>query len=157
MKFVTLTTDFGVQDGYAGVLRGVIWSIAPQAQIADLSHNVGPQNILQGAILLKQHCNYFPAGTVHVGVVDPGVGTSRRPIAARIGKYYFTGPDNGLCSLLIEAAENNGEDVEIVHLNQRAYWLQEVSSVFHGRDIFAPAAAHLLNGVELSTAGNTHR
>jgi len=153
MGCITLTTDFGLHDGYAGVMRGVIWGIAPLARVADLSHQVGPQNILEGALILSRHGRFFPPGTIHIGVVDPGVGTPRRPIAARLGGQYFTGPDNGLCSLLLDEAEKAGGSVEIIHLDQPRYWLPEVSAVFHGRDIFAPVAAHLLNGVPLNKMG----
>jgi len=147
-------TDFGLRDGNVGVMRGVIWGISPGVSIADLSHLVGPQNIVEGALILGRSAPYFPEGTVHVVVVDPGVGTARRPIAARFGKQHFVGPDNGLCTLLLERAQGNGEPVEIVHLNRTKYWLPDVSHVFHGRDIFSPVAAHLANGVPLLDLGD---
>jgi S-adenosylmethionine hydrolase len=146
-------TDFGLRDGNVGVMRGVIWGIAPGVSIADLSHLVGPQNILEGALILDRSAPYFPKGTVHVAVVDPGVGTDRRPIAARFGKQRFVGPDNGLCTLLLERAERQKEPVEMVHLNRPAYWLPVISHVFHGRDIFSPVAAHLANGIPLHELG----
>ena len=153
MNFITLMTDFGTRDGYTGVMKGVIYRVAPSAQIADLTHEITAQNILEGALVWNRSVEFFPAGTVNVGVVDPGVGTHRRPIAARIGDYFFVCPDNGLITLpLLQARERNAP-VEIVHLNQPRYWLPEVSNVFHGRDIFAPVAAHLAVGVPLQELG----
>jgi S-adenosyl-L-methionine hydrolase (adenosine-forming) len=134
-------------------MKGVIWSIAPDTQIADISHSIHAQNIMEGALALSRSAPYFPPGTVHVAVVDPGVGTNRRPIAAHLGAHYFVGPDNGLFTLLLERAENNGEIIEIVHLDQPRYWLANISNVFHGRDIFSPVAAHIVNGVPLSSLG----
>jgi len=154
LKFISLLTDFGLQDGYAGVLKGVIWQIAPDAQVADITHNIAPQNILEGALLLGRAAPYFPPGTVHVAVVDPGVGTHRRPIAARLGEQYYVCPDNGLLTVLIERAAQLGETMQFVHLDRPQYWLPKVSNVFHGRDIFAPVAAHLANGVTLQEVGS---
>ncbi len=153
MKLITLLTDFGMLDGYVGVLKGVIWGIAPDAQIADLTHLVQPQNVLEGALTLQRCAAFFPPGTVHLAVVDPGVGTRRRPMAARLGESFFVGPDNGLAGLLLEDARQSGAAVEAVHLTQPQFWLPVVSNVFHGRDIFAPVAAHLVNGVPLSELG----
>jgi hypothetical protein len=134
-------------------MKGVIWGIAPGVQIADISHALKAQDILQGALALRRALLYFPAGTVHVVVVDPGVGTSRRPLAGRLGDQYFVGPDNGLFSLVLEQAEGQGQAIEWVHLTRGEYWLPRVSAVFHGRDVFAPVAAHLANGVLLSALG----
>ncbi|HPH95797.1 MAG TPA: SAM-dependent chlorinase/fluorinase [Anaerolineaceae bacterium] len=156
MAFITLLTDFGVRDGYAGVLKGVIWKIAPEAQIADITHAISPQNILEGAMALDKTVPFFPAGTIHVAVVDPGVGTKRESVAARLGDAIVVGPDNGLFSLLLERAENLGQPVEVVKLDKPAFWLPDVSHVFHGRDIFAPVAAHLANGVSLKEIGSPH-
>jgi S-adenosylmethionine hydrolase len=156
-RIVTLMTDFGLKDGNVGVMKGVIWSIAPQVQIADLSHLVSPQNIPEAALLLVRSAPYFPPGTVHVVVVDPGVGTSRLPVAVQIGKpgseQYYVGPDNGTLTLWLERAEQNSESVRAARLDQPRYWLPEVSHVFHGRDIFAPSAAHLAAGVPLEELG----
>jgi len=157
MGWITLTTDFGLEDGYAGILKGVIWRIAPAAQVADLSHAVSPQDILGGALVLECATPYFPTGTVHIAVVDPGVGTRRRPIAAHIGECYFVGPDNGLCTLLLRRAEELCQPVQIVRLNNPRYWLDDVSSSFHGRDIFAPVGAHIANGVPLGELGDAVR
>jgi len=147
LPFFTLTTDFGLKDGFAAVLKGVIWGICPEAQIADISHSIAPQNVLEGAFTLWRAYTFFPAGTVHIAVVDPGVGTRRRPIAARLGEYTFVGPDNGLFTPIYNDASRLGWVVEIVHLTNERYWLPAVSHIFHGRDIFAPVAAHLANGV----------
>lgn len=153
MKIITLLTDFGTRDGYTGVMRGVIYGIAPDAQIADITHTIRPQNILEGALVWNRSYPFFPEGTVHVAVVDPGVGTQRRPIAARIGNHFFVCPDNGLLTPMLKEAENNHQLVEVVHLDQPRFWLPQVSNVFHGRDIFSPAAAHLANGVRLVELG----
>jgi len=154
MRFISLLTDFGLKDGYVGVMKGVIWGIAPQVQIADITHLIQPQNVLEGALALGRAAPYFPVDSVHVAVVDPGVGTARRPIAARLGAHYFVGPDNGLCTLLVAQARQAGGPVCFVHLDQPRYWLDEISNVFHGRDIFAPVAAHLVNGVPLESLGS---
>ncbi len=153
MTVITLLTDFGIRDGYPGVMKGVIWKIAPEVQIADISHTIKPQNILHGALALERTTHFFPAGTIHVAVVDPGVGTIRRPIGLHLGEQYFIGPDNGLFTLVLERAESDHEQVKVVHLDQSQYWLPEVSHVFHGRDIFAPCAAHLATGVPLEKLG----
>jgi S-adenosyl-L-methionine hydrolase (adenosine-forming) len=154
MSIITLTTDFGLKDGNVGVMKGVILGIAPQAQIVDLSHLIGPQNVREAALILARSAPYFPPATIHVVVVDPGVGTSRRPVAAQVGSQRFVLPDNGLLTILLERAEQAGKPVEIVHLDQPTYWLPDVSHVFHGRDIFAPAAAHLAAGVPLENLGS---
>lgn len=153
VRIVTLTTDFGLKDGNVGVMKGVIWGIAPQVHIADLSHGVAPQNIREAGFILVRCVPYFPPGTIHVVVVDPGVGTERRHLAARLGTQYFVGPDNGVITALLEYAEERNWDIELVHANRREYWLHEVSHVFHGRDVFAPIAAHLANGVALKSLG----
>jgi S-adenosylmethionine hydrolase len=154
VKVITLLTDFGLSDGYPGVMKGVIYSIAPDAKIVDLSHLVPPQDVREAGLILKRSYPFFPQGTVHIAVVDPGVGTARRPIAARIGSQYFVCPDNGLLTQVLAEAEKNAGSVEIVHLDQPRFWLKDISNVFHGRDIFSPAAAHLANGVRLGDLGS---
>ena len=154
MSIITLTTDFGLKDGNVGVMKGVIWGIAPQAQIADISHLIAPQNVAEASLILLRSATYFPLESVHVVVVDPGVGTARRPMAARVGSWYYVGPDNGALTLLLEHAGQAGWLVSLVHLDRPQYWLSDVSHVFHGRDIFAPAAAHLANGVALAELGS---
>jgi S-adenosyl-L-methionine hydrolase (adenosine-forming) len=153
MTVITLLTDFGLSDGYPGVMKGVIWKIAPNVQIADITHAIQAQDILQGAIALARATAYFPPGTIHVAVVDPGVGTQRRPIGLQLGEHYFIGPDNGLFTLVLERAEAQEDTIKIVHLNKTEYWLPDVSRVFHGRDIFAPTAAHLALGTRLEEMG----
>lgn len=153
MGCISLLTDFGLEDGNVGVMKGVIWGIAPSVQIADLSHHIRPQDIHQAAFVLARAAPYFPEGSIHLVVVDPGVGTDRRAIAARIGTYKFVGPDNGVVARLLEYAESRGWPAHFVDLDQPKYWLSEVSHVFHGRDIFAPVAAHLANGAPLSSMG----
>jgi S-adenosylmethionine hydrolase len=153
MTVITLLTDFGLRDGYPGVMKGVIWKIAPEVQIADISHSIKPQNIYQGALALARTAPFFPPGTIHVAVVDPGVGTTRRPIGLHLGEQYFIGPDNGLFTLVLERAENQGDAKKVVHLNHSEYWLTNVSRVFHGRDIFSPCAAHLARGIALEMMG----
>jgi S-adenosyl-L-methionine hydrolase (adenosine-forming) len=153
MTTLTLTTDFGIKDGFVGTMKGVIWSICPAVQIADISHTIAPQNVLEGAFALWRAYPFFPAGSVHVAVIDPGVGTLRRPLAARLGSHFFVGPDNGLFTPIYEDAEKNGWPLEIVHLTNRKYFLAQVSRTFHGRDIFAPVGAHLANGVPLADLG----
>lgn len=153
MTCITVMTDFGIKDGNVGVMKGVIWGIAPNVQIADLSHMIAPQNISEAALILSRSAPYFPPGTIHVVVVDPGVGTHRRPMAARLGTQYFVGPDNGILTMWLERALAQNLETQFVHLDRPEYWLPQVSHVFHGRDIFAPAAAHLARGVPLSELG----
>jgi S-adenosylmethionine hydrolase len=153
MPILTITTDFGTKDGFVGTLKGVIWSICPSAQIADISHEIAPQNIMEGAFALWRAYPFFPDGTVHLAVVDPGVGTSRRPVAARIGGHIFVGPDNGLFTPIYEDGEKKGWVIEIVQLINPKYFLPDISRTFHGRDIFAPVAAHLANGIPLRELG----
>jgi S-adenosylmethionine hydrolase len=145
--------DFGIKDGNVGVMKGVILGIAPNAQIVDLSHTISPQNIGEAALVLARSAPYFPPGTIHVVVVDPGVGTARRHIAARLGEQFYVCPDNGILTLLLERAETEGWRVEIVHTNKPQFWLPVVSHVFHGRDVFSPVAAHLANGLPLQALG----
>lgn len=154
MKVITLLTDFGLSDGYPGVMKGVIYRIAPDVKIVDISHLVPAQDVHEASLILNRSYSYFPEGTVHVAVVDPGVGTSRRPIAARLGSQFFVCPDNGLLTHTLIQCEKVGDPVEIVHLDQPHFWLAEVSHVFHGRDIFSPVAAHLANGIPLHQLGS---
>ncbi|MEZ6109866.1 MAG: SAM-dependent chlorinase/fluorinase [Pirellulaceae bacterium] len=146
---VTLTTDFGEVGSYVGQMKGVILSLARQAAIVDITHSIGPQNVRQAAMILDEATRRFPAGTVHVAVIDPGVGTARRILAARIGSQYYVAPDNGLLSLLASRYEGN----VFVELTERKYWLPEVSATFHGRDIMAPVAARLLGGLAIEWLG----
>jgi S-adenosylmethionine hydrolase len=153
MNIITLTTDFGLKDGNVGVMKGVILGIAPQVQIVDLSHLIQPQDILEAGLILRRSAPYFPAGTIHLVVVDPGVGTQRRPLAARIGTQFYVGPDNGTITMLVEYSRAHNWEVGFLHLDRPNAWLETVSHVFHGRDIFAPVAAHLANGISLDELG----
>ena len=153
MKIISLTTDFGNLDGFVGVMKGVIWGIAPDAHIADVTHDIPPQNIRQGAYALWRAVPYFPPGSVHIAVVDPGVGTHRRPIGVKIGDQQFILPDNGLITPILEDAEQSGQSIQMVHLTNPKYWLPNVSRTFHGRDIFAPTGAYLATGVPLLDMG----
>jgi len=146
---VTLTTDFGTRDPWVGIMKGVILDICPEARLVDLSHDIAPQDVLEGALCLEAAADFFPAGTIHLAVVDPGVGSSRRPLALRAAGRCYVGPDNGLFTLVIERAGA----VEAVELTAREYRLPAVSRTFHGRDLFAPAAAHLASGVPLGRLG----
>ncbi|HEX6291622.1 MAG TPA: SAM-dependent chlorinase/fluorinase [Herpetosiphonaceae bacterium] len=151
---VTLTTDFGLEDTYVGIMKGVILSITRQTQIIDYTHGIRPGNIVEGAYLLSTGYRYFPRGTVHVAVVDPGVGSSRRAIAFQTPDVAFVGPDNGLFGLVIEDLYREwGGDVRIIELTEARFWLPHISATFHGRDIFAPVAAHIVAGVPLAALG----
>jgi S-adenosylmethionine hydrolase len=146
---LTLTTDYGGEGPYVAQMKGVILGLAPGTQMVDVSHAVSPQNIAEGAYLLSTLIDAFPPGTVHLAVVDPGVGTGRRPIAARIGDHWFVAPDNGLLSGVLSG---RAADL-IVELTNPALLRKTISATFHGRDIFAPAAAHLLNGGDARELG----
>jgi len=163
---ITLTTDFGLEDPYVAAMKGVILATNPEATIVDISHAVRPQAIEQGAFLLASAWPYFPNGSLHVGVVDPGVGTERRALAVRTPAATFVGPDNGLLSPALpdevrEAAWGHDQPVPVrlpagyraVSLTNEAYLRQPVSSTFHGRDIFAPVAGHISRGVRLEELG----
>jgi S-adenosylmethionine hydrolase len=146
---ITLTTDFGYQDPFVGIMKGVIASINPKARVIDITHGIPPQDILAGALTLRHSVIYFPPGTIHVAVVDPGVGSARRPLLIECAGNYFIGPDNGVLSLALE----NARPTHIVHLSNPTYHLQPTSTTFHGRDIFAPASAHLSLGIPVSAFG----
>lgn len=150
---LTLLTDFGLRNHFAGVMKGVIAEIAPQAKIIDISHQVDSNNVYEAARILKNTAPYFPAGTVHVAVVGAGVDPFRRMLAAQIGSQFFVAPDNGLLTPLIQDARENGKDMFIAALNQPQYWLPKPDSTFQFRDILAPIGAHLVNGVPLRKLG----
>ncbi|HVP49303.1 MAG TPA: SAM-dependent chlorinase/fluorinase [Bryobacteraceae bacterium] len=145
---ITLITDFGLSDHYAGVMRGVILGICPQAEIVDISHEVGAYEVVEGAFLLAQTYPYFPRGTVHVVVIDPGVGTARRPIVAEAAGQRFVAPDNGVLSMMYAR-----EKPKARWITAEKYFLKPVSQTFHGRDIFAPVGAHLARGIAPAKMG----
>ena len=147
---IALLTDFGTRDGYPGIMRGVILGIAPASAVVDLTHDIPPQDVAAGAWVLSTAWRYFPRGTIFLGVVDPGVGSARRAVALRAGERLFVGPDNGLFSLVTTQAPAE----EAVTLDNPRYRLPQPSATFHGRDIFAPAAAHLAVGVPLAALGS---
>ena len=146
---ITLTTDFGLKDPYAAEMKAVILGICPAAVIVDITHEISKFNVRMGAYVLASAAPYFPKGTIHVAVVDPGVGTRRRSILIQTKKGFFVGPDNGLLAL---AAENQGIK-HIYEITNLKFMLSKVSSTFHGRDVFAPAAAHLASGVNPAEFG----
>ena len=150
MPIVTLLTDFGLQDSYVAQMKGVVLSIAQSCTLVDISHSIAAQNVLAGAAVLREAAVCFPPRTVHVAVVDPGVGTSRRLVAAKIADQFFVLPDNGLLTHLLRdfALE------QAVELTNRRFWRSTISSTFHGRDIMAPVAAHLATGTRLSDLGS---
>lgn len=141
---ITLTTDFGLKDPYVAEMKAIIFDLCPNAVIVDITHEIAKFNIRMGAYMLATAVPYFPEGSIHVGVVDPGVGTLRRPIVIQTRQGFFIGPDNGL---LVLAAEKQGI-TRIHELTNPRFMLPKVSHTFHGRDVFAPVAAHLINGVQ---------
>lgn len=159
-RIITLTTDFGLDDPYVGIMKGVILGINPDAVIVDITHSVGPQDVVEGAFVLSTSFAYFPTSTIHVVVVDPGVGGRRAALLIETSHGLFIGPDNGVLSWatgFAPAGRTSGRLVadikHIFELTNRRCWLPEISSTFHGRDIFAPVAAHLSVGAQPSQCG----
>ncbi len=146
---ITLLTDFGTADAYVGLMKGVILGLAPDARLVDLTHAIPPQSVEIGALVLRSAVPYFPEGSIHLAVVDPGVGSGRAAVAVQTRRAWFVGPDNGL---LAPAAESDGIE-RVIELRNPRYGLAEVSHTFHGRDVFAPAAAHLAAGVAAEELG----
>lgn len=147
---ITLTTDFGSSDTFVAVMKGVMLSICPAARFIDLTHDIPPHDVMAGAIALESACEYFPAGAIHLAVVDPGVGADRAALAIETGRAIFVGPDNGLFSLVLQRASLK----RAVALTNERWHRQPVSATFHGRDIFAPVAAHLANGASFDELGD---
>ena len=141
-RIVTLTTDFGTSDHFVGTIKGVILGIQPASEIVDITHNVQPFNVADGAFTIAQAYRYFPKKTIHVVVVDPGVGSTRRPVLAEAAGQYFIAPDNGVLSMVLPA-----QNSRVRHITNQRYFLQPLSRTFHGRDVFAPVAAHLASGI----------
>lgn len=146
---ITLLTDFGTTDPYAGIMKGVIASICPQATVVDITHDIAPQDVLEAADVLEYAFAYFPPGTIHVAVVDPGVGGQRAVAAVEAGEFLFVAPDNGLLGPVLDQAAAG----RAVRVNNPEFFRHPVSRTFHGRDIFAPVAAHLARGVDLDALG----
>jgi S-adenosylmethionine hydrolase len=149
MRTITLTTDFGIDDWFVGTMKGVIATISPDVAVVDITHAIAGGDIRAGAFALAVSYKYFPRGTVHVAIVDPGVGSKRRAIAIQTERYFFVGPDNGVLSFALRGEKIN----RIRTLENKAYFLEPVSQTFHGRDVFAPVAAHLARGVEIARLG----
>jgi S-adenosylmethionine hydrolase len=149
-RIVTLTTDFGLIEHYVGAMKGVISGINPHARIVDITNGVQSFDVLDGAIAISQAYHYFPPYTVHIVIVDPGVGGPRRPILAIAGQHLFVAPDNGILSLVYEREER----VSVRHITSEHYFRQPVSNTFHGRDVFAPVAAYVSKVVEITKFGD---
>lgn len=147
-SIITLTTDFGLQDHYVSVMKAVILGINPVVRLVDVSHQIPPQDIMAGAWVVRNASMQFPPGTVHLVVVDPGVGTRRDPVAIRIKDQIFVGPDNGIFSLIADEFE-----YKAWRLTNQEFWVKNPSNTFHGRDIFSPVAAHIAMGVPLEELG----
>ena len=146
---ITLLTDFGDRDGFTGIMKGIIAGINPDAGVIDISHQIEQGDINSAAFVLASSYKYFQEKSIHVVVVDPGVGSQRRPILVQTQNYYFIAPDNGVLKWIY--AEN--KNVNVYHLNNPKYFLPEISQTFHGRDVFAPIAAHLSNGIAVTKLG----
>ena len=146
---ITLLTDFGTADGYVAAMKGVIASIAPKVRVDDAAHDVAPGDVMGAALALKRYWQLYPTGSIHVVVVDPGVGSDRRGIALEADDRFCVGPDNGVFTHVLRDAER----VNVVSLESREFFRPAVAATFHGRDIFAPVAAHLASGVSLSRLG----
>ncbi len=146
---ITFMSDFGLEDAYVGIVKGVILGINPRTRIIDITHQIPHGSISDAAFVLQDACRFFPEGTVHLAVIDPGVGTARRCIAVQTERHFFVGPDNGLFWPIIDRHSSP----RIVHLNESRYFRSEISDTFHGRDIFAPVAAHLSAGLALHLLG----
>jgi S-adenosylmethionine hydrolase len=171
-RVITLTTDFGTGDGYVASMKGVILGINPQASVVDISHSVEPQFIRQASFIMHTSCRYFPEGSIHIVVVDPGVGSHRRAVILKTPSAYFVTPDNGTLSYILhEVAETQGahnrsmtnqatsravpDGCEAVSLTKKEYWRHPVSATFHGRDVFAPVAAHLSLDIPIMEFGES--
>ncbi len=149
-RIITLTTDFGEGSPYVAEMKGVILSSYADAKVVDISHSVAPQNIREGALVLEQTTPHFPPGSIHIAVVDPGVGTDRRVVYACIDQRHYLAPDNGLLGLLIRRRRASS----LIALTKQIYWRPDVSNTFHGRDMMAPVAAHLALGVDPQKLGD---
>lgn len=150
MSIITLLTDFGTKDAYVGVMKGVMLSINPSAKVVDVCHYIDPQDLIAAAYLINSSYRYFPKGTIHIIVVDPGVGGSRSIVAVKLSGHIFLAPDNGVLTLLMD----EGEVDTIVRVENSRYFLDSISRTFHGRDIFAPVGSHVSMGVPIEKLGS---
>jgi len=153
LPVITLLTDFGTADYFVGAVKGAILSVNPQAVIADITHEIPPQDVEAAAFTLLAAYPTFPPQTIHVAVVDPGVGSERRPIVVKAGTQFFVGPDNGIFTYIYDREPSH----RVVHVTSDRYFRSSVSATFHGRDVFAPVAAHLARGVALGSSGPPSR
>ncbi len=149
MSIITLISDFGVEDAYVGIMKGVILSINPSAVIVDITHHIAPQDIVNGAYTIKSSYKYFPAGTVHIIVVDPGVGSERAIVVLEMMGQFFLAPNNGVSTLLM----GEGKIDSIIEVKNKRYFLKSISQTFHGRDIFAPVGAYISTGMDIMKLG----
>ena len=149
MSVISILSDFGTDDEYVGVMKGVMLSICPSVSIVDITHQIAPQDIHQAAYLIPSYYHFFPEGTVHIVVVDPGVGSQRSILAVNHREHFFIAPDNGVLTLLLNAEKSD----TIIRVDNSAYFLEPLSSTFHGRDIFAAVGAHLSCGTKLEALG----
>ncbi|MEW6068727.1 MAG: SAM-dependent chlorinase/fluorinase [Nitrospirota bacterium] len=147
---ITLTTDFGYKDPFAGIMKGVILNINPSATVVDITHNISPQNIIEASFVIETSFSSFPPKTIHVVVVDPAVGSARRPILVVTDRHYFIGPDNGVFSQIYKLTEA----LMVIHITSEHYFLSKRSSTFHGRDIFAPVAGWLSKNIDITKFGD---
>ena len=153
VPLITLLTDFGVVDHFVAAVKGAILTANPDARIVDITHDIPPHDIEAAAFTLLAACASFPPGTIHLAVVDPGVGSARRPLLIKLGEQFFVGPDNGIFSYVCESGENSGVTPEPFHVTKKKYFRPVVSKTFHGRDVFAPVAAALSLGVKPAELG----
>jgi S-adenosyl-L-methionine hydrolase (adenosine-forming) len=151
-NIITLTTDFGLRDPFVGIMKGVILGIAPDVDLVDITHDIPSYDILDAAFMIDTAYRYFPAGTIHVIVVDPGVGSTRRPIAASAKDHIFVAPDNGLLSYILQS-DTATSSPSAYWIKNQSLFLNAISQTFHGRDIFAPVAAHLALGTPIESVG----
>jgi S-adenosyl-L-methionine hydrolase (adenosine-forming) len=149
MAIITLLTDFGLRDHFVAAMKGVLLKLNPELTLVDISHMIPPQDIYSGAFTLSQSCFYFPAGTIHLAVVDPGVGTARKALAVTAGGHFFVAPDNGLLTHILESQE----DCTAYEITAEHYYNKPVSPTFHGRDVLAPIAAWISRGIPLPQLG----
>lgn len=149
MSIITLITDFGIEDAYVGVMKGVALSINSSATFVDITHHINPQDIVQAAYIIKSSYKYFPEGTVHMIVVDPGVGSERAIIALEMKGQFFLAPDNGVLTLLMD----EGKIDSLARVENKRFFLKTISQTFHGRDIFAPVSANISQGIKIKELG----
>ena len=156
-QIITLTTDFGTSDHFVGTMKGVILSITPTANLVDITHEIRPFEVSEAAFVMAQFYAFFPKGTIHVVVVDPGVGSTRRPILAEVSGQYFIAPDNGVLSMVLAKAQASAKraSVKVRHITSEKFFLKALSRTFHGRDVFAPVAAHLAKGIPPAQFGKS--